>query len=218
MVARRQIHQAIHSRMRSRSNTDEDSFQWEHIVQTLANELRHEVSSFFGNDGSDLEKAYPGFDYMDEKTRVRLSRWPWHRSFFKAIDYLGLSDSEIDSVVTWWGTLKERRAYEARTGIIVKDTTGDDIPTWEEVQEAQRAERRRQDEALLRQQLYPYGIQEEVESMLRDARCTTASATAMQASLQEAILQSETAAAVMGLQRFRQLPVEPVFGSARPRV
>ncbi|KAF3932822.1 hypothetical protein ABW19_dt0208746 [Dactylella cylindrospora] len=203
MVGRRQIHQAIHSRMMKR-NADDDVVQWDQIVQTLVNELRHEVASFYGNEGSDLEKQYPGFDYLDEKIRSRLSRWPWHRSFFKAIDYLGLSDSEIDSVVNWWGTLKERRAYEARTGTIVQDTTGDDIPTWEQVQ--QMNEERKMQDNVLREQLLTYGLkQSDVDNML-NSDCE-----ALQESLQSSL--QARATTFMENSQFRH--VEPLYGIAR---
>ncbi|KAK6338661.1 hypothetical protein TWF696_009472 [Orbilia brochopaga] len=204
MVGRRQIHQAIHSRMMKR-NADDDVVQWDQIVQTLVNELKHEVASFYGNEGSDLEKQYPGFNYLDDKIRLRLSRWPWHRSFFKAIDYLALSDSEIDSVVTWWGTLKERRAFEARTGTVIHDTTGDDIPTWEEVQKM-NAERLAQENAL-RDHLLAYGMQQsEVENVLREADCL---------QLAES-MERTTGLQAQALASYRQFhQVESLFGVAR---
>ncbi|KAF3925367.1 hypothetical protein ABW20_dc0110228 [Dactylellina cionopaga] len=207
MVGRRQVHQAIHSRMMKRS-ADDDVVQWDQIVHALVTELKHEVASFYGNEGSDLEKQYPGFDYHSEKIRSRLSRWPWHRSFFKAIDYLALSESEIDSVVTWWGTLKERRTFEKQAGTIIRDTTGDDIPTWEEVQVI-NLERKQQDDAM-RDQMLAYGIQqEEVESLLKEA-----DRLALQESLQQAALQSQVTAS-MELQQRQYRQVEPLYGIAR---
>ncbi|EPS42559.1 hypothetical protein H072_3487 [Dactylellina haptotyla CBS 200.50] len=204
MVGRRQVHQAIHSRMMKR-NADDDVVQWDQIVSTLVTELKHEVAAFYGNEGSDLEKQYPGFDYHDEKIRARLSRWSWHRSFFKAIDYLGLSESEIDSVVTWWGTLKERRMYEKRTGRVIRDTTGDDIPTWEEVQNM-KLEKKRQDDAI-RYRMLAFGIQqEEVETLLKDA-----DRVALQQSLQQAVAQSQETAAILA----RGFTLEPLYGVAR---
>ncbi|KAF3916047.1 hypothetical protein ABW21_db0203168 [Orbilia brochopaga] len=204
MVGRRQIHQAIHSRMMKR-NADDDVVQWDQIVQTLVNELKHEVASFYGNEGSDLEKQYPGFNYLNDKIRLRLSRWPWHRSFFKAIDYLSLSDSEIDSVVTWWGTLKERRAFEARTGTVIHDTTGDDIPTWEEVQQMNAL--RHVQENAIKDHLMAYGMQQsEVEKMLREADC---------AGIEESMRRTPTpqAPSLASYRQFQQ--VESLFGVAR---
>ncbi|KAF3921620.1 hypothetical protein AA313_de0207560 [Arthrobotrys entomopaga] len=204
MVGRRQIHQAIHSRMMKR-NAEDDVVQWDQIVSTLVMELKNEVVSFYGNEGSDLEKQYPGFDYHDEKIRARLSRWPWHRSFFKAIDYLSLSESEIDSVVTWWGTARERKQFEKRTGTTVRDTTGDDIPTWEEVQRM-NFERKQHADAV-KDRMLAYGIQqEEVESILSQA-----DRLALQESLQQAARQSQATAALMA----RGFRLEPLYGVAR---
>ncbi|KAK6496789.1 hypothetical protein TWF481_001777 [Arthrobotrys musiformis] len=207
MVGRRQIHQAIHSRMMKR-NADDDVVQWDQIVSTLVTELKHEVSSFYGNEGSDLEKMYPGFDYHNEKIRARLSRWPWHRSFFKAIDYLGLSESEVDSVVTWWGTLKERRAYEKKIGIVIEDTTGDDIPTWEQVQEMKREALKEKEQEF--DGISPYSLgREEMENMLKEA-----DRLALQESLQQAAMQSHATATALRIhQQFRQ--AEQLFGFAR---
>ncbi|EWC43642.1 hypothetical protein DRE_01529 [Drechslerella stenobrocha 248] len=203
MVGRRQIHQAIHSRMMKR-NADDDVVQWDQIVRALVDELKHEVVSFYGNEGSDLEKQYPGFDYLNHKTRLRLSRWLWHRSFFKAIDYLGLSESEINSVVTWWGTLNERRAYEKRTGTVIRDTTGDDIPTWEEVQKI-NSERLAQENAL-RDHLLAYGMQqEEVENVLRETDYPS-----LEESIERTALQAQ---AIASYRQVRQL--EPLFSVAR---
>ncbi|KAF3276326.1 hypothetical protein TWF970_006288 [Orbilia oligospora] len=208
MVGRRQIHQAIHSRMMKRNTDNDDVLQWEQIVTTLVTELKHEVSSYYGHEGSDVEKLYPGFDYHNEKIRARLSRWPWHRSFFKAIDYLGLSESEIDSVVTWWGTLKERQAYEKKTGTIIRDTTGDDIPTWEQVQEMKQEALKDEEEDF--DGINPYTLnREEMESMLKEA-----DRLALQESLQQAALQSHaTATALRIQQQFRQ--AEQLFGYVR---
>ncbi|KAF3209899.1 hypothetical protein TWF191_011327 [Orbilia oligospora] len=188
MVGRRQIHQAIHSRMMKRNTDNDDVVQWDQIVSTLVTELKHEVSSYYGHEGSDVEKLYPGFDYHNEKIRA--------------------SESEIDSVVTWWGTLKERQAYEKKTGTIIRDTTGDDIPTWEQVQEMKQEALKDEEEDF--DGINPYNLnQEEMESMLKEA-----DRFALQESLQQAALQSHaTATALRIQQQFRQ--AEQLFGYVR---
>ena len=118
----------------------QDEITWEHLVHQFVCELRKEVGAFYGNEGSDQEKQYPGFDYKDSKTRARLSRWPFHNKLFRAFEILNVTDGEIDSLVNWWGTVKEREEYERQVGHKIRDTTGDDIPTLEELLKLESAQ------------------------------------------------------------------------------
>jgi hypothetical protein len=63
---------------------------------------------------------------------MRLGRFQWHRRLFRAFDELDLTKDEIASLCRWEGTKWARERYEKDEGVIVRDTTGDDIPMWVE--------------------------------------------------------------------------------------
>ncbi|KAI9771097.1 MAG: hypothetical protein M1840_002448 [Geoglossum simile] len=63
---------------------------------------------------------------------MRLGRFVWHRRLFRAFDELDLTKDEIASLCRWEGTKWARERYEKDEGVIVRDTTGDDIPMWVE--------------------------------------------------------------------------------------
>src|SRR5436305_5421048 len=112
MVNKKPVHHVIYRNMFKRSAQDDPS-SWSNLVQELVSELRREVLSFYGSEGTEHERHYPGFDYTNPKIRLRLSRWPYHNKLFKAFDLLDLSNVEIESVCVWWGTLKGRLVYAA---------------------------------------------------------------------------------------------------------
>lgn len=116
---------------RPRSN-DPLNFQ-AFLQRTLIPEVRLETQAFYGHIETQ-EAKYPGLDYNHPTHRIRLSRFPGHRSLFKAFDRLQLTPSEIDSLTKWEGTKWAKAKYEKEQGVTIRDTTNDGTPTWEEVQ------------------------------------------------------------------------------------
>ncbi|KAH0556844.1 hypothetical protein GP486_005370 [Trichoglossum hirsutum] len=110
--------------------TDPTSFA-AHLTRNLVPEVRIETAIFYGNLDT-IEARYPGLDYSHPPHRMRLGRFQWHRRLFRAFDELGLTKDEIASLCRWEGTKWARERYEKDEGVIVRDTTGDDIPMWEE--------------------------------------------------------------------------------------
>ncbi|KAI9879157.1 MAG: hypothetical protein M1830_009356 [Pleopsidium flavum] len=100
-----------------------------HISRNLVPEVRVETATFYGALDC-IEAQYPGLDYSKSAHRMRLGRFPWHRLLFRAFDELRLTDNEIASLCRWEGTLWARQRYERDEGVKVRDTTGDEIPTW----------------------------------------------------------------------------------------
>lgn len=100
-----------------------------HISRNLVPEVRVETATFYGALDC-IEAQYPGLDYSRPAHRMRLGRFPWHRLLFRAFDELRFTDNEIASLCRWEGTLWARQRYERDEGVKVRDTTGDEIPTW----------------------------------------------------------------------------------------
>lgn len=165
MVNKRPINQTIFRAMYRRSPNPELS-SWDYVVEELVSELKHERNAYYGTEGSEEEKAYPGFDYTNSKIQARLIRWPSHSLFFKALNSLNLSTVELDSVTTWWGTAKHRRLYEEQMGHKIRDTLDDEIPTEEEFERAKREAQQRKEF----QDMMAYTFQQtELESFIKSS-------------------------------------------------
>ena len=106
----------------------------------LIPEVRQEVHSFYGHLDTQ-EAKYPGLDYCHHIHRIRLSRWPWHRRLFRAFDSLRLTPAEIAGLTKWEGTKWAKERFERDSGIVIRDTAGDDLPEWIEPEDRPRAER-----------------------------------------------------------------------------
>lgn len=121
----------------------DDHPSWDAVVRKeLAKEARHESRMFYGDDWGNVMQQ-PGVDYSGRWARTRLKRFPWHKKLFDAFDQLNLTESEIYNLCTWDCTKHALDvAQAANPGMKLGDDTGDDIPTWEEVQ-AQREQARR---------------------------------------------------------------------------
>ncbi|KAI9899299.1 hypothetical protein N3K66_005760 [Trichothecium roseum] len=101
------------------------------LVRCIIPEVREETQSFYGHI-STQEARYPGLDYTHPTHRIRLSRWPWHRRMFRAIDGLGLTASEVDRLSRWEGTKWAKDKYEKENNVVIRDTAADGIPEWVE--------------------------------------------------------------------------------------
>jgi hypothetical protein len=99
------------------------------LQRHLVPEVRLETQAFYGHLSSQ-EAKYPGLDYSYQPHRVRLSRYQWHRRLFRAFDNLGLTKSEIASLTKWEGTRWAKERFEREQGIVIRDTTADDIEDW----------------------------------------------------------------------------------------
>jgi len=149
-----------------RRSVDDEHSSWEHLVENLVSELKHERNAYYGSEGSEQERAYPGLDYTNPKIRYRLVRWPHHQKLFRAFDALDLSNSEIESVAVWWGTAKNKRLYEAQTGEMIRDTIADEIPSEDQLDLAERKAR----EERQHQEFLAYTLQQaELEIMIKSA-------------------------------------------------
>lgn len=95
-------------------------------MRNLVPEVRSETVCFYGPIDC-LEAQYPGLDYANSAHRVRLGRFSCHRKLFRVFDELRLSDHEIQTLCRWEGTRWARERYEKDEGVIIRDTTWDDI-------------------------------------------------------------------------------------------
>lgn len=107
------------------------------LTRNLITEVRTETQAYYGHLETH-EAKYPGLDYNNKTHRIRLSRFPWHRRLFRAIDHLGLTPSEVSSITRWEGTKWAKEKYEREQGTIIEDTADapDEslprgIPTWD---------------------------------------------------------------------------------------
>lgn len=106
-------------------SSDPTNFQ-AHITRNLVPEVRSETVCFYGPIDC-LEAQYPGLDYANSAHRVRLGRFSCHRKLFRVFDELRLSDHEIQTLCRWEGTRWARERYEKDEGVIIRDTTWDDV-------------------------------------------------------------------------------------------
>lgn len=100
-----------------------------HLARNLVPEVRIEVATFYG-DLSTTEARYPGLNYCFGPHRMRLGRFKHHRRLFDAFDTLGLTYNEIQEFCCWEGTKWARERYERDEGVVVRDTTGEEIGWW----------------------------------------------------------------------------------------
>ncbi|KAG5968186.1 hypothetical protein E4U58_001936 [Claviceps cyperi] len=111
-----------------RKETDLTTFQT-FLRCNIIPEIRAEAAAFYG-DVNTQEAKYPGLDYMHPTHRIRLSRWPWHRRLFRAFDALRLTESEIRGLTRWEGTKWAKEKYEKEKGVVIRDSTLDEISNW----------------------------------------------------------------------------------------
>ena len=101
------------------------------LMRYIIPEVREETQSFYGHI-STQEARYPGLDYTHPTHRIRLSRWPWHRRMFRAIDGIGLTPAEVDKLSRWEGTKWAKDKYERENNVIIRDTAADGMTEWVE--------------------------------------------------------------------------------------
>ncbi|MCJ1323326.1 hypothetical protein MMC15_008682 [Xylographa vitiligo] len=106
---------------------DPPTFQ-AHIAKNLVPEVRLETLCFYGPIDC-LESQYPGLNYSNPGHRLRLSRFPYHRRLFRALDQLRLTETEIHHLCRWEGTKWARERYEKDEGVLIRDTTFDGLNT-----------------------------------------------------------------------------------------
>ncbi|KAG6258429.1 hypothetical protein E4U24_002046 [Claviceps purpurea] len=111
-----------------RKETDPPTFQT-FLRCNIIPEIHAEAAAFYG-DVDTQEAKYPGLDYMHPTHRIRLSRWPWHRRLFRAFDALRLTESEIRGLTRWEGTKWAKEKYEKEKGVVIRDSTLDEISDW----------------------------------------------------------------------------------------
>lgn len=99
------------------------------LQRYLILEVRQETHSFYGHLDTP-EAKYPGLDYTHPIHRIRLSRWPWHRRLFRALDGLRLTPAEISGLTKWEGTKWAKERFERDQGIRIRDTTADGFPNY----------------------------------------------------------------------------------------
>ncbi|KAH8194672.1 hypothetical protein TruAng_011168 [Truncatella angustata] len=101
-------------------------------------EVRQEVHSFYGHLNTQ-EAKYPGLDYCHRIHRIRLSRWPWHRRLFRALDTLRLTHSEISNLTKWEGTRWAKERFERDAGVVIRDTATEEVGQWIEPEDRPQA-------------------------------------------------------------------------------
>lgn len=104
------------------------------LTRNLVVEVRMETQAFYGHLDTH-EAKYPGLDYDHPTHRIRLGRYPWHRRLFRAFDTLGLTRSEVAGLTRWEGTKWAKEKFESENDLVIKDTTGDEIPHWDDLPE-----------------------------------------------------------------------------------
>ncbi|KAH7313478.1 hypothetical protein B0I35DRAFT_410465 [Stachybotrys elegans] len=107
------------------------------LQRNLIPEVRQETHAFYGHLDTQ-EAKYPGLDYTHKTHRIRLSRWPWHRRLFRALDGLGLTNSEIAGLTKWEGTRWAKEKFEREQGITIRDTAADGFPDRADIEKQQR--------------------------------------------------------------------------------
>lgn len=123
----RQIDQMVYEHMFPRPKSNDPSNFHAVLQRSLIPEVRQETHAFYGHLETQ-EAKYPGLDYTHPTHRMRLSRWPWHRRFFRALDSLRLTNSEIAGLTKWEGTKWAKDKFEKEQGIKIRDSASDDMP------------------------------------------------------------------------------------------
>jgi hypothetical protein len=127
----RPVDELVYERMfPSPKPTDPRNFQ-DLLQCQIVPEVRHETQAFYGSLSSQ-EAKYPGLDYAYKPHRNRLSRYTWHRRLFRAFDDLRLTPHEIATLTKWEGTRSAKERYEKEQGVVIRDTTADEIEDWVE--------------------------------------------------------------------------------------
>ena len=127
----RPIDQLVYERLfPSPKPTDPRNFQ-ELLQCQIVPEVRHETQAFYGSLSSQ-EAKYPGLDYAYKPHRSRLARYTWHRRLFRAFDDLRLTPNEIATLTKWEGTRSAKERFEKEQGVVIRDTTADEIEDWVE--------------------------------------------------------------------------------------
>ncbi|TKA74019.1 hypothetical protein B0A55_06174 [Friedmanniomyces simplex] len=121
-----------------------------HLARNLVPEVRIEVATFYG-DLNSVEARYPGLNYCYPPHRMRLGRFKHHRRLFDAFDALGLTYNEIQEFCCWEGTKWARERYEKDEGVVVRDTTGDEIKPFVDRREARSQEEWQRRQSIHRQ-------------------------------------------------------------------
>lgn len=121
------VHEYMFPKLRPSDPSNFQAFLTRHLV----GEVRSETQAFYGHLETQ-EAKYPGLDYNDRIHRIRLSRYPWHRRLFRAFDGLGLTPAEISALTRWEGTRWAKEKYEHEHDVVIRDTTADGIPTWDD--------------------------------------------------------------------------------------
>ncbi|KAJ9668324.1 hypothetical protein H2201_001372 [Coniosporium apollinis] len=110
------------------TSTDPPTFT-AHLTKHLIPEVRIETATFYGSLDS-TEARYPGLNYTFPPHRKRLGRFEHHARLFAAFDALGWTDSEVLGFCRWEGTVWARERFERDEGVVVRDTTGEEIREW----------------------------------------------------------------------------------------
>lgn len=121
------VYTQLFPKARATDPEDFDAFLNRHLIA----EIKSETLAFYGQLET-LESKYPGLDYTNRTHRIRLSRYTWHRRLFRALDALGLTPAEISNLSRWQGTKWAKEKYEKETGVEIRDTAADGIPTWDD--------------------------------------------------------------------------------------
>lgn len=100
-----------------------------HLTKHLIPEVRIETATFYGSLDS-TEARYPGLNYTFAPHRKRLGRFEHHARLFAAFDALGWTESEVLGFCKWEGTVWARERFERDEGVVVRDTTGEEIGEW----------------------------------------------------------------------------------------
>lgn len=115
-------------------NKNVDPSSWrEYVKQHLIPEIQDEVRTFYGSS-REFDEMYPGLDYAYPPHRRRLARRQHHKELFEAFDELELTISEIHDLCTWDFTLYQKQRVEREHNLKIRDMTGIEIPTWEQLQ------------------------------------------------------------------------------------
>ncbi|KAI9816973.1 MAG: hypothetical protein M1832_004957 [Thelocarpon impressellum] len=128
---RTSLHALVHGHLYPHPRPNDPHNFASHLTRNLVPEVRAETQTFYGTLDC-VEARYPGLDYTHAPHRMRLGRFTHHRRLFRAFDELGLTDDEILSLCRWEGTISARARYEREEGVVVRDTTGEEIASWVE--------------------------------------------------------------------------------------
>ena len=114
----------------SAAHQDATPSEWRtYVNRCLVPEIKLETMRFYGGS-EDQESQYPGLDYSNPNHRLRLQSFPQHAKFFKAIDALRLTETEIYMLCKWHGSKRAKNDHERKHGIKIRDTTWEGVHAW----------------------------------------------------------------------------------------